>query len=149
MAFYGLKIRLLFTDLFRIRIRNVYFGSGSDPAKSFGSSQIRIRNTGDRNIFLRLYQRMLGHTLSWRVQPGVQRRAVGMIVGLKSRDCRERLKELGLTTMEEWRHQLDMVSVQDCEWSRRSEQWAAVQNGWKYTGSNPWKVSWKSMCNKI
>jgi hypothetical protein len=51
LPFFGLKIRLLFTDLFRIlfriqfwiririRIRNVYFGSGSDPdpAKSFGS----------------------------------------------------------------------------------------------------------------
>jgi hypothetical protein len=53
LPFFGLKIRLLFTDLFRIqfririRIRNVYFGSGSDPdpAKSFGSLRIRIRNT--------------------------------------------------------------------------------------------------------
>jgi hypothetical protein len=36
------KKRLLFTDFFRIR--NVYFGSGSDPAKSFGSFRIRIRN---------------------------------------------------------------------------------------------------------
>ncbi len=56
LPFFGLKIRLLFTDLFRIRfwiririrIRNVYFGPGSDPdpAKSFGSLRIRIRNTG-------------------------------------------------------------------------------------------------------
>jgi hypothetical protein len=46
---------LLFTDFFRlqfrIRIRNVYFGSESDPdpAKSFGSFRIRfrIRNTGE------------------------------------------------------------------------------------------------------
>ncbi len=40
---------LVFTDFFRIqfRIRNVYFGSESDPdpAKSFGSFRIRIRNT--------------------------------------------------------------------------------------------------------
>ncbi len=55
--FFSLKIRLLFTDLFRIqlrnririqiRIRNVYFGSGSnpEPAKSFGSFRIQIRNT--------------------------------------------------------------------------------------------------------
>jgi ribonuclease P/MRP protein subunit RPP40 len=34
-----------------------------------------------------------------------------MIAGLKSRDYSERLKELGLTTMEERRHQLDMVQV--------------------------------------
>ncbi len=40
-----------------------------------------------------------------------QRRAVGMTEGLKSRDYSERLKELGLTTMEEGRHQLDMVQV--------------------------------------
>ncbi len=53
LTFFGLKIRLLFTYLFRIRfriqirirIRNVYFGSGSDPdpAKSFGSLRIRFR----------------------------------------------------------------------------------------------------------
>jgi hypothetical protein len=59
LAFFGLKIRLLLTDLFwvrfrirfrirfqiriRIRIRNVYFGSGSDPAKSFGFLRIRFR----------------------------------------------------------------------------------------------------------
>jgi hypothetical protein len=47
LPFFGLKIRLLFTDLFRIRfrIRYVYFGSGSnpDPAKSFGFLRIRFR----------------------------------------------------------------------------------------------------------
>ncbi len=47
LPYFGLNARLLFTDLFRIRIQiriqNVYFGFGSDPAKSFGS--IRIRNT--------------------------------------------------------------------------------------------------------
>ncbi len=61
LPFFGLKIRLLLTDLFwirfrirfririririRIRNRNVYFGSGSDPdpAKSFGSLRIRLR----------------------------------------------------------------------------------------------------------
>jgi hypothetical protein len=49
LPFFGLNVRLLFTDLFWIRIQNVYFGSGSDPdpAKSFGSFRIRfrIRNT--------------------------------------------------------------------------------------------------------
>ncbi len=34
-----------------------------------------------------------------------------MIADLKSRDYSERLKELGLTTLEERRHQLDMVQV--------------------------------------
>jgi hypothetical protein len=55
--YFGLNVRLFFTDLFRIRIRirfririririqNVYIGSGSDPdpAKSFGSFRIRFR----------------------------------------------------------------------------------------------------------
>jgi ribonuclease P/MRP protein subunit RPP40 len=78
----------------------------------------------DRNIFLRLYQQYVRLHLvfgspAWSPwQEGdkeclekVQRRAVGMIAGLKSRDYNERLKELGLTTMEERRHQLDMVQV--------------------------------------
>jgi hypothetical protein len=57
--YFRLNIRLLFLIYFgsgfesgseiriRNRIRNVYFGSGSDPdpAKSFGSLRIRIRNT--------------------------------------------------------------------------------------------------------
>jgi hypothetical protein len=46
LTYLGLKIRLLLTDFFRIR--NVYFGSGSDPdpVESFGSFWIwfRIRN---------------------------------------------------------------------------------------------------------
>ena len=33
-----------------IRIRNVNFGSGSDPAKSFGSFRIQIRNTDPKVI---------------------------------------------------------------------------------------------------
>jgi ribonuclease P/MRP protein subunit RPP40 len=78
----------------------------------------------DRNIFLRLYQQYVRPHLefaspAWSPwQEGdkeclekVQRRALGMIAGLKSRDYSERLKELGLTTLEERRHQLDMVQV--------------------------------------
>ncbi len=45
-SYFSLKIMLLFTDFFRIR--NIYFGSGSDPAKSFGS--FRIRNTASVNL---------------------------------------------------------------------------------------------------
>ncbi len=40
LPYFGLNVRLLFTDLLRIRIQNVYFGSGSgsdpDPAKRVG-----------------------------------------------------------------------------------------------------------------
>lgn len=34
-----------------------------------------------------------------------------MVAGLKARSYEEKLKELGLTTLEERRHQLDMVQV--------------------------------------
>ena len=58
LPFFGLKIRLLFTDLFRILIRilvqNVYFGSRSypDPANSSGSLRIWIwiRNTASISL---------------------------------------------------------------------------------------------------
>ena len=39
----------------------------------------------------------------------VQQRAVKMISGLKAREYEERLKELGMTTLEERHHQADMV----------------------------------------
>jgi hypothetical protein len=41
----------------------------------------------------------------------VQKRAVGMVAGLKSHNYMESLKELGLTTLEERQHKLDMVQV--------------------------------------
>jgi hypothetical protein len=41
----------------------------------------------------------------------VQRRAVGMVSGLQSRDYEERLKELGLTTLEDRRRQADMLHM--------------------------------------
>ncbi len=77
----------------------------------------------DRNIFLRLYQQYV------RPHPGVCEPSLESLAGGRQRvpgksseegcghDCRpsrdssERLKELGLTTMEERRHQLDMVQV--------------------------------------
>ncbi len=39
----------------------------------------------------------------------VQQRAVTMVSGLKSGEYSERLSELGLTTLEERRHQADMA----------------------------------------
>jgi hypothetical protein len=41
----------------------------------------------------------------------VQRRAVNMVSGLQSRDYEGRLRELGLTTLEERRHQADMAHM--------------------------------------
>ena len=39
----------------------------------------------------------------------VQRRVVKMVLGLKSADEKSRLKELDITTLEERRHQADML----------------------------------------
>ena len=41
----------------------------------------------------------------------IQKRAVNMLSGLKASIYEEKLKELGLTTLEERRHQTDMVQV--------------------------------------
>ncbi len=41
----------------------------------------------------------------------IQKRAVNMVSGLKASTYEEKLKELGLTTLEERRHQTDMEQV--------------------------------------
>jgi ribonucleases P/MRP protein subunit RPP40 len=41
----------------------------------------------------------------------VQRRAVAMVAGLRRREYEDRLKELKLTTLEERRHQADMLQM--------------------------------------
>jgi hypothetical protein len=41
----------------------------------------------------------------------VQKRAVAMVSGLRSREYEDRLKELGMTTLEERRHQADMLNM--------------------------------------
>ncbi len=41
----------------------------------------------------------------------VQKRAVGMISGLRGRTYEDRLKELGIVTLEERRHQMDMLQT--------------------------------------
>ena len=41
----------------------------------------------------------------------VQQRAIRMISGLRASEYEDRLKELGLTTLEERRHQADMAMV--------------------------------------
>ena len=78
----------------------------------------------DRHIFMKLYVQYVRPHLEFSVQAWspwteadkeclekVQRRAVGMVSGLAARDYEERLRELGHTTLEERRHQLDMQQV--------------------------------------
>jgi ribonucleases P/MRP protein subunit RPP40 len=78
----------------------------------------------DRNVFLRLYIQYVRPHLEYaspawspwleadkEVMEKVQRRAVNMISGLKAKTYEEKLRELGLTTLEERRHQTDMAQV--------------------------------------
>jgi hypothetical protein len=78
----------------------------------------------DRHIFMKLYVQYVRPHLEFSVQAWspwteadkeclekVQRRAVRMVSGLAARDYEERLRELGHTTLEERRHQLDMQQV--------------------------------------
>jgi 3-deoxy-D-manno-octulosonate 8-phosphate phosphatase KdsC-like HAD superfamily phosphatase len=39
----------------------------------------------------------------------VQRRRITIVSGLESQSYEERLEELGMTMLEEWRHQLDIA----------------------------------------
>jgi ribonuclease P/MRP protein subunit RPP40 len=78
----------------------------------------------DRHIFIRLYiQYVRPHleyaAVAWspwleadkECLEKVQRRAVAMVTGLTGRTYEERLEELGLVTLTERRHQLDMLQV--------------------------------------
>jgi hypothetical protein len=78
----------------------------------------------DRHVFVRLYVQYVRPHLEFAVpawspwQEGdkevlekVQKRAVKMISGLEGKTYEERLKEVGLLTLEERRHQADMVQA--------------------------------------
>jgi hypothetical protein len=76
----------------------------------------------DRTVFMQLYKQYVRPHLEFAVQAWspwqqadkeilerVQRKAVGMVSGLRSPDYEGRLRELRLTTLEERRHQADML----------------------------------------
>jgi ribonuclease P/MRP protein subunit RPP40 len=76
----------------------------------------------DRFTFTNLYKQYVRPHLEFVVQAWspwtlqdkdmlekVQKRAVGMVSGLSGTNYKEKLKELGLTTLEERRHQADML----------------------------------------
>jgi len=78
----------------------------------------------DRHVFVRLYIQYVRPHLEFSVPSWspwqetdkeclekVQKRAIRMVSGLKSESYEDRLKELGLTTLEERRHQIDMAQV--------------------------------------
>ena len=81
----------------------------------------------DKEIFLGLYRQYIRPHLEFSVQAwapwcqrdkelleNVQKRAVRMISGLRSELYEDRLKELGLTSLEERRHRADMALVHMC-----------------------------------
>jgi hypothetical protein len=78
----------------------------------------------DRYTFTNLYKQYVRPHLEFAVQAWspwtqqdkdmlekVQKRAVGMVSGLGGTNYEEKLKELGLTTLEERRHQADMLQA--------------------------------------
>jgi hypothetical protein len=93
-------------------------------AQTVLSQVTRAFHYRDRNIFVRLYVQYVRPHLefaspAWSpwsesdkaVLEKIQRRAVAMVSGLKGTVYEERLKELGLTTLEERRHQADMLQT--------------------------------------
>ena len=78
----------------------------------------------DRHVFVRLYVQYVRPHLEFctpvwapwtegdkSALEKVQKKAIGMVSGLSGRDYETRLKELGLQTLEERRHQADMCTV--------------------------------------
>jgi hypothetical protein len=78
----------------------------------------------DRHTFLNLYKQYVRPHLEFAVQAWspwtqqdkellekVQKKAVGMVSGLRGATYEDKLKELDLTTLEERRHQADMLQV--------------------------------------
>ena len=85
---------------------------------------IRAFHFRDRHVFIQLYKQYVRPHLefggpAWapwtaadkEVLEKVQRKAVTQVTGLKARDYEDRLKELGMVTLDERRHQTYMITV--------------------------------------
>ena len=103
---------------------------GQQCAKAARMAQMVLGQIGrafhfrDKHVFVKLYKTYVRPHLEFAGQAwapwtavdkdileNVQRRVVKMVSGLKSADYEGRLKELGITTLEERRHQADMLYV--------------------------------------
>jgi hypothetical protein len=100
-------------------------GKAARTAQTVLSQMARAFHYRARHIFLRLYKQYVRPHLEfasaawspWQerderdkaVLEKIQRRAVSMISGLKGKSYEEKLLELELPTLEERRHQADMV----------------------------------------
>ncbi len=96
----------------------------AQTASTVLSQLSRAFHLRERHTFIRLYKQYVLPHLEFAIQAWspwlqkdketlekVQRRAVGMVSGLKGRTYEERLEELDMTTLEERRHQLDMFQT--------------------------------------
>jgi ribonuclease P/MRP protein subunit RPP40 len=86
-------------------------------AQTVLSQLARAFHFRDRHVFLRLYIQYVRPHLEYAVPAWVpwyekvQRRAVRMISGLKATSYEEKLKELGISTLEKRRRYLDMLQT--------------------------------------
>jgi ribonuclease P/MRP protein subunit RPP40 len=93
-------------------------------AQTVLSQLTRAFHYRDRHVFARLYMQYVRPHLefaspAWSpwteadkaVLEKIQPRAVSMVSGLKGESYEEKLKELGLSTLEERRHQADMLQT--------------------------------------
>jgi len=100
------------------------YAKAARTAQTVLSQVSRAFHFRDRHIFVKLYVQYVRPHLefaspAWspwleadkEVLEKIQRRAVGMVSGLRTNTYEERLKEIGLTTLEERRHQTDMIQT--------------------------------------
>lgn len=99
-------------------------GQAARTAQAVLGQIARAFHYRDRHVFVQLYKQYVRPHLEFAVQvwspwlqadieslEKVQRRAVGMVSGLRSQEYEKRLSELGLTTLAERRHQADMAMM--------------------------------------
>jgi hypothetical protein len=113
----------------------------------------------DRHVFVRLYKQYVRPhlefaTAAWSPWTAadkeclekVQKRAVKMVSGLKSTEYEEKLKELGMTTLEERRHQIDMQQthkiLHGVDRVSKETWFTMASDSQRETrqGTNPWNI---------
>ena len=120
----------------------------------------------DRKTFVKLYKQYVRPHLEFAVTAWspwtvadkeslerVQRRAVKMISGLASNDYHERLAELGMETLEERRHRMDMAQVYKIVTGKdkvNSDTWFTMaRDGQRLTRGNAHPLSLKQQRSRL
>jgi hypothetical protein len=119
-------------------------------AQTVLSQLARAFHFRDRHVFLRLYVQYVRPHLEYAVSAWapwyetdkeclekVQRRAVNMISGLRATNYEEKLKELGISSLDERRKYLDMLQdIQGDDWEGQRGEVHLVRHGQLWTKSN-------------